>query len=49
MTLPNGCIKQIQNVMYVLGIKNNFISISTITDQYLKVEFLKSHCVVKDM
>jgi hypothetical protein len=49
MTLPNGCVKQIHNVMYVPGIKKNLISVSTITDQDLKVEFLKSHCVVKDM
>ena len=49
VTLPNGCVKQIHNVMYVLGIKKNLISVSTIIDQDLKVEFLKSHCVVKDM
>jgi hypothetical protein len=49
MTLPNGCVKQIQNVMYVPGIKKNLISVSTIIDQDLKVEILKLHCVVKYM
>jgi hypothetical protein len=49
MKLPNGCVKQMDNVMYVPGIKKNLISVSTITDQYLKVEFLKSHCAVKGM
>jgi hypothetical protein len=49
VTLPNGFVKHIQNVMYVSGIKKNLILVSTITDRDLKVEFLKSHCVVKDM
>jgi hypothetical protein len=49
VTLPNGCVKQIQNVMYVPSIKKNLISVSTVTYQDLKVEFLKSHCVVKYM
>jgi hypothetical protein len=35
--------------MYVHSIKKKLISVSTITNQDLKVEFLKSHCVVKDM
>jgi len=39
VTLPNGCVKQIQNVMYVSSIKKNLISVSTITDKDLKVEF----------
>ena len=30
--LPNGKMRQIHDVMYVLGIKNNLISVSTITD-----------------
>ena len=35
--------------MYVLGIKKNLYSVSTTTDQNLKVEFVKSQCVVKDI
>ena len=31
--LPDGQFKQIHNVMYVLGIKNNLISVSFITDK----------------
>ena len=46
---PNGNIWNIHDVMYILGIKYNLISISRITDQYLKVELFKSHCVIKDM
>jgi len=46
-TFTNGHVKQIQNVMYVPGINKNLISVSTIEDQYLKVEFVKSHYVVK--
>jgi hypothetical protein len=49
VTLPTGEVKQIHNVMYVRGIKKNLISISTIADQDLKGEFVKSHCVVKDI
>ena len=37
------------NVVYVLGIKKFFISVSTITDQNLKVEFFKNYCIVKDL
>jgi hypothetical protein len=47
--LPDGQVKQIHNVMYVLAIKKNLISISTIVDNDLKVEFVKSMCVVKDI
>jgi hypothetical protein len=35
--------------MYVPDINKNLISVSTITYQDLKVELLKSHCVVNDM
>ena len=35
--------------MYVPGLKKNLILVSTITDQHLKVEFMKSHCLVKDV
>ena len=35
--------------MDVLGIKNNLIYVSIIVDNDLKVEFLKSQCVVKDI
>jgi hypothetical protein len=49
LTLQNGCVTQIQNLIYVPGIKKNVISVSTIIDQDFKVEFLKSHSVVKDM
>jgi hypothetical protein len=33
----------------VLGIKKNLISVSTITNQNLKVEFFKNYCIVKDL
>ena len=49
VNLPNGQKKQIHNVLYVPGIKKNFISISTITDQNLNVEFMQSHYLVKDI
>jgi len=45
--LPHGQVKQIHNVMYVPSIKTNLIFVSTIVDNDLKVEFLKSQCVVK--
>lgn len=47
--IPNGQEKKIQNVVYVPRLKKNLISASTITDQHLKVEFVKSHCLVKDV
>jgi hypothetical protein len=49
VTLSNGTICHIQNVVYVLGIKENLISMSTIIDHNLKVEFFKNYCVVKDL
>jgi hypothetical protein len=49
VTLPTSEVKQIHNVMYVPGIKKNLISVSTIANQDLKVEFVKSQCVVKDI
>lgn len=49
MMLPNGKERQIHDVMYVLGIKRNLIYVSTIVDQDLKVEFIKSQCVLKDI
>lgn len=49
MTLPNGSVNCIHNVMYVLRINKNLIFMSTITDQNLKVKFFKTHCMVKDL
>ena len=49
VTLPDGKIRNISDVWYVPGIKKNLISISKITDQDLKVEFFKSHCIIKDL
>lgn len=49
ITLLNGCIKQFHNVMFVPRIKKSLISIFTITNQDLNVEFVKSHCVIQDM
>jgi hypothetical protein len=49
VNLPNGQMKQIHNVLYVSGIKKNLISISTIIDQNLNVEFMHSKCFVKDI
>jgi len=42
VTLPDGNIRNISNVWYVLGTKKNLISVSKITNQDLKVEFFKS-------
>jgi hypothetical protein len=49
VTFPSGHVKQIKNVMYVPGIKKKLILVSTITDQGLKDEFVKSGCLVKDI
>ena len=49
VVLPDGNIRHIHNVMYLPGIKKNLISVSTMTDQNLKVEFYKSYCVIKDL
>jgi hypothetical protein len=49
VTLSNGTVCHIRNVVYVPGIKKNLISVSTITDQDLKVEFFKNYCIVKDL
>lgn len=44
---PNGQERQIHDVMYVPGIKTNLIYVSTISNQDIKVEFIKSYWVVK--
>jgi hypothetical protein len=49
VTLLNGTVRHIRNVVYVPGIKKNLISVSTITDRNLKVEFFKNYCIVKDL
>jgi hypothetical protein len=49
VTLSNGTVRHIHNVVYVPGIKKFFIYVSTITDQDLKVEFFKNYCIVKDL
>jgi hypothetical protein len=49
VTLPNGIVRHICNVVYVPVIKKNLISVTTITDQNLKVEFFKNYCIVKDL
>jgi hypothetical protein len=49
LTLPNGTIRHIHNVVYVLGINKKLISVSTITDHNLKVEFFNNYCIVKDL
>ena len=45
----NGQLRQIHNVMYVPGIKKILISISTITENDLKVEFGQYQCHIKDI
>eukprot|EP00253_Pinus_taeda_P031779 PITA_31779 len=47
--LPNGNVRQIYNVMYVPSITNNFIYVSMIADQDLKVEFFKSNFYIKGL
>jgi hypothetical protein len=49
VTLSNGTVPHIHNVVCVPGIKKNLIFLSTITDQNLKVEFFKNYCIVKDL
>lgn len=49
MIFPNDNIKRIQNVMFVPSIKKNLISVSMIAYHNLKVEFLKTYCVINDL
>jgi hypothetical protein len=49
VTLLNGTVRHIHNVVYVHGIKKNLIYVSTITDQNFKVEFFKTYCIVKEL
>ena len=42
--IPDGQLKQIHKVMYVLGIKKKLTSVSTITNNDMKVEFGKYKC-----
>ena len=49
VTLLNGTIRHIHNVVYVPGINKNLISVSTIKDQKLKVELFKNYFIVKDL
>jgi hypothetical protein len=49
VTLSNGTIRHIRNVVYVPGINKILISVSTIIDQNLKVELFKNYCIVKDL
>ena len=46
--LPSGDIRHIKNVMYVLEMKKNLISLSMITDPNLQIELFKTYCVIKD-
>jgi hypothetical protein len=49
VSLSNGHVKQIKNVMYVPGTKKKSISISKIAGRGLNVEFVKLGCQVKDV
>lgn len=49
VTLPNGTIKWIDIVIYVPEINKNMIYVSKITNNNLNVEFLKTHCIVKEL
>ena len=49
VNLPNGQMKRIHNVLYVPGIKKNLIFVLSITDQNLNVEFMQSHCLLKNI
>jgi hypothetical protein len=49
VTLSNGTVRHIHNVVYVPVIKKDWIFVSTITEHNLKVEFFKTHCIVKDL
>jgi len=49
VTLPNGSVMHIHNVMCVPHIRKNLICMSTITNLNLKVKFFKTHYIVKDL
>lgn len=49
VVFPDGIIRHIHNVMYILWIEKNLISVSTMTSQNLKEEVYKSYCVIKDL
>jgi len=49
VTLLNVTVRHIHNVVYVPEIKKKLITVSTIIDQNLKVEFFKNYCIVKDL
>jgi hypothetical protein len=46
---PNGEIKRIDNVLCILGIKQNLFSIGCICNQRYTIEFIKSICIIRDM
>eukprot|EP00253_Pinus_taeda_P021339 PITA_21339 len=48
VVLPHGNMRYIKNVMYVLEIKKNLISISMMTTYDLQVEFFITYCVIKE-
>jgi hypothetical protein len=49
VTLLNGNVRHIHNVVYVPRINKNLIYVSTITYHNFNVEFFKTHCIVKDL
>jgi len=49
VTLSNVTFRHIRNVVNVPRITRKLIYVSTITDKDLNVEFLKTHCIVKDL
>lgn len=46
--LPNGEIKTIDNVLFVLGLKKNLLLVSQIAKHQFKVEFNSDKCQIKD-
>jgi hypothetical protein len=48
MRVSRDCIKNIQNVLYVHGLKTNLLSISKIIDENYTVVFDKKQCLIKD-
>ena len=47
--IGNGTSSLIENVLLVVGLKHNLLSISQLCDKGFKVIFKASHCIIKDI
>ena len=48
MRVSGDFVRTIQNVLYVLGLKTNLLSVSKIIDKKYIVVFYKKQCLIKD-